>query len=153
MPNLIAEFVPISPSYYLLYFPQWKATPFRSQGNQKNSVLDNYQLKLYCMSNGTGDNKKTLSSWYCRNCCWLAFVLWFGYCLLTLESFVYFVSSHLVITPSTTIDNTNKLNFHSLFFLDQQDRIKIEVIERCRSAVLVTGWSSTRAKQKALESN
>ena len=111
-PNLIAESVSISPSYYLLHFPQWKATPFR----KKNSLLGNYELKLYSMSSGTGDNKKTISSWCCRNCCCLAFVLWFGYFLLTLESFVSFVSSHLVITPSTTIHNTNKLNFHSLFF-------------------------------------
>ena len=35
VPNLIAESVSISPLYYLLHFPQWKATPFRSQGKSQ----------------------------------------------------------------------------------------------------------------------
>ena len=41
-------------------------------------------------------------SWCCGNHCWFAFVLWFGYCLASFQSFA---SHHLVIAP---VCNTKK---------------------------------------------
>ena len=41
-------------------------------------------------------------SWCCGSHCWLAFVLWCGYCSVSFESFVL---RHLVITPSATPRN------------------------------------------------
>ena len=41
-------------------------------------------------------------SWCCGNHCWLAIVLWCGYCLLSFESFVL---RHLVIATSATSRN------------------------------------------------
>ena len=69
------------------------------------------------MSKGIGANRKTLFFLV------LGKLLLVSYCglvwvfFITFEPSVCFLSRHLLITPSTTIHNTGKRNFHALFII------------------------------------